>query len=79
MEQTDLRARPGEPFTIYDWEHRWPMGAEKCELVDGTAIWLGQYALADVEAARRAFPGHAVSLNEDGNLLVGPTSADPTA
>lgn len=69
----DLPADPGQPLTVEHWQHRWPMGAEKIELIDGAALWCGQFDARDVQAAQRAFPGRRIRLDAAGSLYVIPT------
>lgn len=61
---------PDEPVSLAHWDYRWPMGAEKMEMVYGAVRWYGQYDARDAEAARRAFPGRPVFIDEDGHLIV---------
>src|ERR1700721_3508714 len=47
---------PREPFTVAHLE-RWPMGAERTELLDGQLHWPGNFDERDARVARRALPG----------------------
>ncbi len=53
---------------------RWPMGAEKYELIDGVIIWYGDFEEVDREAAERAFPGR-IAVLVDGGLELRPGRA----
>lgn len=48
------------------------MGVEKRELWNGVIVFYGTFDKRDVTIARRAFPGRAVALDDDGLMLVGP-------
>src|SRR6478609_6082148 len=49
---------------------RWPVGARKCEMVRGRAVWEGPWDERDVEIARRTFPGRRVYLTQGDRALV---------
>ena len=54
--------------------HRWPTGAEKAELFDGSLVFTGPFDERDVVMARRAYPGRLVELGPDGELWVHPAN-----
>jgi hypothetical protein len=70
---------PHEPITVDAYIYRWPMGAEKVELVDGCPFFYGYFDDRDVETAERAFPGrraviepHSADETRWGNLKIVP-------
>ena len=63
---------PWEPLSYDDYSSRWPMGAEKCELLDGVPVWVGSFEEEDRLACERAFPGRVAVLAEDGVLELHP-------
>ncbi|MEV0697563.1 hypothetical protein AB0I53_06535 [Saccharopolyspora sp. NPDC050389] len=69
--------QPDELFDIDVWEHRWPSGTEKAELMYGILIFSGQFDERDVEIARRAYPGRQVVLNSGGGIEIHPASDIP--
>jgi len=67
---------PWEPIDHSSFTARWPMGAEKCELIDGVVIWYGDFEEVDRDAAERAFPGRVAVLVDGGlELRPGPRSS----
>jgi len=52
---------PREPFTVAHLE-RWPMGAERTELLDGQLYWSGDFDERDAMVARRALPDRTSGL-----------------
>lgn len=72
MNGPDLPADPSEPFELGHWQWRWPMGAEKVEMVEGAPMWSGQFDSRDVATAQRTFPGRQIYLDAGGSLYVVP-------
>ncbi len=72
----DLPA-PDELFSVDVYQHRWPSGAEKVELVDGVLVFSGQFDERDLTIARNAYPGRQVVLNDDGGIEIHPASDAP--
>ncbi|MBO0819323.1 MAG: hypothetical protein J2P26_00580 [Nocardiopsaceae bacterium] len=48
-------------FTVPDMD-RWPQGAEKSELIDGSIVFYGFFNEEDAEHARGAYPEKNVTL-----------------
>ncbi|RFU42496.1 Uma2 family endonuclease [Actinomadura logoneensis] len=69
-----------DPILADAFGYRWPTGAEKVELWDGCPVFYGEWDDRDVEAARRAYPGRVVRLDQDpgepGTMTVLPGPAD---
>ena len=57
-----------DPFDVRDFHTKWPMAAERCELVDGAVVWWGKFSEEDRIRAERAFPEHQVTLDGIGNI-----------
>jgi hypothetical protein len=71
MAATDLPP-PDEPMTVAAYGSRWPTGAEKVELLDGTLVFYGTFGAPDAAAAELVYPGRRVVLTDDGGLEVHP-------
>ena len=70
---------PREPFTVAHLE-RWPMGAERTELLDGQLHWPGNFDERDAMVARRALPGSRIRVEPGVGLRAGPILEDePTS
>lgn len=70
---------PREPFTVAHLE-RWPMGAERIELLDGQLYWPGDFDERDAMVARRALPGSRIRVVPGAGLSAGPVFQDePTS
>ena len=70
---------PREPFTVAHLE-RWPMGAERAELLDGQLYWPGNFDERDAMVARRALPGSRIRVEPGVGLSAGPMLEDePTS
>lgn len=65
---------PTEPFTFDVYYYRWPSGAEKCELLDGSLLFSGEFDERDAVIAGAAFPGRVVEVDGAG-LWVRPGAA----
>ncbi|HVQ94536.1 MAG TPA: hypothetical protein VMU51_26090 [Mycobacteriales bacterium] len=63
---------PDEPMTVDAYRQRWPTGAEKVELLDGTIVFYGTFDANDAEAAALVYPGRRVLLSLDGGIEVHP-------
>jgi hypothetical protein len=69
---------PADEFIdVETWLHRWPSGAEKVELMDGSLAFQGVFDERDAVLARRTYPGRVVEIDTDGGLWVHP-STGPT-
>jgi hypothetical protein len=66
---------PREPFTVAHLE-RWPMGAERTELLDGQLYWSGDFDERDAMVARRALPGSRIRVEPGVGLVAGPVLED---
>ena len=66
---------PREPFTVAHLE-RWPMGAERTELLDGQLYWSGNFDERDATVARRALPGSQIRVEPGVGLTAGPMLED---
>nr|CEL19207.1 hypothetical protein [Kibdelosporangium sp. MJ126-NF4]CTQ94993.1 hypothetical protein [Kibdelosporangium sp. MJ126-NF4] len=64
-------------FDIDAWQHRWPSGTWKAELVSGVLVFSGQFDERDLKTARRTYPGRQVVLNEGGGIEVHPAGDNP--
>jgi hypothetical protein len=71
---TDLPG-PREPFTAAHLR-RWPMGAERTELLDGQLYWPGDFDERDAMVARRALPGSRIRIDPGAGLIAGPVPED---
>jgi hypothetical protein len=69
--------QPGAPFMYGDLA-RWPIGAEKAELVGGGLLFSGEFTEDDVARARRTHPHHEVRLDKNG-LWVFPAGTSSVA
>jgi hypothetical protein len=67
---------PREPFTTAHLQ-RWPMGAERTELLDGALYWLGEFDERDVMMARRVMPGKRIRIEPGVGLTAGPVQEEP--
>jgi len=67
--------RPREPFTSAHLQ-RWPMGAERTELLDGQLYWSGEFDERDAMVARRALPGSRIRVKPGVGLIAGPVLED---
>jgi hypothetical protein len=67
--------RPREPFTSAHLQ-RWPMGAERAELLDGQLYWSGEFDERDAMVARRALPGSRIRVKPGVGLIAGPVLED---
>ena len=76
MTGPDLPA-PHELFDVEVWQHRWPTGTQKAELVAGVLVFSGEFDRRDVEIAQRACPGRQVVLNEGGGIEIHPAGDTP--
>jgi excisionase family DNA binding protein len=56
-------------FTVSDFRRSWPMSAHKVELDDGHPFFEGRFTAEDLNAARRAFPGRLVTVDESGMTI----------
>jgi hypothetical protein len=74
MARPDLPG-PREPFTVAHLE-RWPMGAERTELLDGQLCWPGDFDERDAMVARRALPGNRIRVEPGVCLIAGPMLED---
>ncbi len=70
---TDLPG-PREPFTAH--LRRWPMGAERTELLDGQLYWPGDFDERDAMVACRALPGSRIRVDPGAGLIAGPVPED---
>src|SRR5260370_2414843 len=66
---------PRDPFTVAHLE-RWPMGAERTELLDGQLYWPGDFDERDAVVARRALPGSRIRVEPGVGLTAGPVLED---
>jgi hypothetical protein len=66
---------PREPFTTAHLQ-RWPMGAERTELLDGALYWLGEFDERDVMMARRVMPGKRIRIEPGVGLTAGPVQEE---
>jgi hypothetical protein len=66
---------PREPFTSAHLR-RWPMGAERTELLDGRLYWPGEFDERDAMVARRALPGSRIRVKPGVGLVAGPVLED---
>ena len=66
---------PREPFTVAHLR-RWPMGAERVELLDGQVYWPGDFDERDAMVARRALPGCRIRVEPGVGLVAGPVPED---
>ncbi len=66
---------PREPFTSAHLR-RWPMGAERTELLDGQLYWPGEFDERDAMVARRALPGSRIRVKPGVGLVAGPVLED---
>jgi hypothetical protein len=57
--QPDDIPPPDQPITSEVYFSRWPSGAEKVELFDGSLVFTGIFDERDVEMAERTYPGAA--------------------
>jgi len=57
-----------EPVDVQAFSTTWPMGAERCELLDGSIVWWGRFTEDDRARAERAFPEHVITLDDLGNI-----------
>src|SRR5260370_1139172 len=68
---------PREPCTAAHLQ-RWPMGAERTELLDGQLYWPGDFDERDAMVARRAWPGSRIRVEPGVGLIAGPVpEAEP--
>ena len=74
MARPDLPG-PRDPFTVAHLE-RWPMGAERTELLDGQLYWPGDFDERDAIVARRVLPGHRIRVEPGVGLIAGPVLED---
>ncbi|MFD7206274.1 hypothetical protein [Streptomyces sp. NPDC059893] len=51
---------------------RWPTGAWKTEIIDGSLYFYGDFDQRDVAAAQRTYPGRRALINRTGALEVHP-------
>jgi hypothetical protein len=63
---------PDEPMSMAAYRHRWPTGAEKVELLDGTIIFYGAFDARDAQTAALVYPGRRVRINLEGGIEVHP-------
>lgn len=56
---------PTDPITVDVFIARWPMAAEKCELIGGVVVWSGFFTEWDRRACQRAFPGRVAKLTSE--------------
>lgn len=67
-----------EAFDVAAFFRRWPTGAEKIELHDGSPVFYGRWDERDVATAQRAYPGRVIRLDqppgEPGTLTVLPAA-----
>ena len=76
---TAQRRSGAQPFTVAHLE-RWPMGAERAELLDGQLYWPGNFDERDAMVARRALPGSRIRVEPGVGLRAGPMLEDePTS
>jgi hypothetical protein len=66
---------PREPFATAHLQ-RWPMGAERAELLDGQLCWPGEFDERDAMVARRALPGSRIRVKPGVGLIAGPVLED---
>lgn len=66
---------PREPFTAAHLQ-RWPMGAERTELLDGQLYWPGEFDERDAMVAHRALPGCRIRVEPGAGLIAGPVLED---
>lgn len=63
---------PGELIDYEAYVSTWPMGAEKCELLEGVVVWYGEFSEEDRVTVERTFPGRVAILDETGCIELHP-------